>query len=430
MAFQDVNWIRSYANKFCPTLRKKTLEWYRPSERIPCFVQDTYKSTKQKLMKIPVIVQLENTRDNRVSARAVAESAGCRLKKELPLINSFATEVNASSLETLVRDSNVRKIWYDGEVKALLDVATPSVQCVPLWENSVTGKGVTVAVLDTGIYNHPDLEGRIIGFADFINNEKESYDDNGHGTHVAGDIASNGSKSDARYKGPAPEANLVGVKVLNQQGSGTLSVLVEGIQWCIDNKQAYDIRIINLSLGSEAKEPYADDPICQAVEKAWRSDIIVCVAAGNSGPAPRTINTPGIHPSVITVGALDDMNTAYLRDDNVANFSSRGPTADNLNKPDVLAPGVNIISLRSPGSTLDKQKKGNRINKWYISLSGTSMATPICAGVIAQMLQADSSLTPDMVKARLIETAKPYPDIDKNIQGFGIIDARNAARLN
>jgi serine protease AprX len=430
MTFQEVNWIRGNNHKLCPTLRKLALEWYRPLKRMPCFVQKPYRQAKQRLRRIPVIVQLENTRNNELSAKTVASSAKCKLKKELTLINAFATKVNAKSLELLVRNNNVKKIWYDREVKAVLDVASPAVQCVSLWESNITGKGITVAVLDTGIYDHPDLSGRIIGFKDFIKQKSKPYDDNGHGTHVAGDIASDGSRSDYRYKGPACEANLVGVKVLDDMGSGSLSTVIQGIQWCIDNKESYNIRVMNLSLGSEATQSYADDPVCQAVEKAWNSGIVVCIAAGNSGPEPRTINSPGIDPLVITVGALDDLNTAYQADDKAADFSSRGPTIDGLEKPDVLAPGVNIISLRSPNSTLDRIYKKKRVSNWYISLSGTSMATPICSGVVAQMLQANNSLTPDEVKARLVETANPYPDLDRNTQGAGVIDSRKAVNKN
>jgi serine protease AprX len=306
-------------------------------------------------------------------------------------------------------------------------VASPTVQAPPLWNAGFTGKGIVVAVVDTGIYEHPDLAGRIVAFKDLVNQQIRPYDDNGHGTHVAGDIASNGSQSNFLYRGPAPEAGLVGVKVLDKNGSGLLSTVIDGIQWCIDNRETTGIRVLNLSLGSPATESYTGDPLCQAVEKAWDSGIVVCAAAGNEGPEPRTISSPGIHPGIITVGAMNDMNTTSSGDDRVADFSSRGPTIDDLTKPDVLAPGVNIISLRAPGSTLDKQNKQSRVGTWYSSLSGTSMATPVCAGVVAQLLQANGSLTPDRVKARLVETALKLDDLDPNTQGAGVINAQKAA---
>jgi serine protease AprX len=330
-------------------------------------------------------------------------------------------------MEKLIKNKLVKKIWYDREVKAVLDVASPTVQSPQLWEQGVTGRGIVVAVLDTGIYDHPDLYGRIVGFKDFVKNKTNPYDDNGHGTHVAGDIGSNGSQSGNSYRAPAPEASLVGVKVLDKDGTGRLSTVIEGIQWCIDNKESLGIRILSMSLGSTAIESYADDPVCQAVEKAWVNGLVVCVAAGNDGPQLKTITSPGIDPLVITVGAADDMDTVTPEDNQAAWFSSRGPTIDGLIKPDLLAPGVNIVSLRSPGSTLDKQNKKTRIDNWYIPLSGTSMATPVCAGVVAQLLQRDGSLTPDQVKKRLMVNACKLENLDSNTQGAGVIDAGRAA---
>jgi len=424
--YHEVSWIRSNVSKLCPQVKKAALEWYRPLKYIPYFLQKPFKYIKQRLRKIPVIVQAAETRSGEFSFKELAISANCPVHRELPLINSFATRVGAGQLELLVQNSLVKKVWYDREVKAVLDVASPTVQSPPLWEQGITGMGIVVAVLDTGIYDHPDLSGRIVGFKDFVKQKTNPYDDNGHGTHVAGDIASNGSQSGFRYRGPAPEASLVGVKVLDKMGTGRLSTVIEGIQWCIDNKEPLGIRVLSMSLGSTAAESYADDPVCQAVEKAWSNGIVVCVAAGNEGPQSKTISSPGIDPLVITVGAIEDEDTAALDDDQVADFSSRGPTVDGLIKPDVLAPGVNIISLRSPGSMLDKQNKKARIDTWYLSLSGTSMATPVCSGVVAQMLQFDCSLTPDQIKKRLMETAKTLDGLDPNTQGAGVIDAQKA----
>jgi serine protease AprX len=207
-----------------------------------------------------------------------------------------------------------------------------------------------------------------------------------------------------------------------------LSRVIEGIQWCITNKEAFNIKVLNLSLGSTATESFSNDPICQAVEKAWQAGIVVCAAAGNDGPQPRTIGSPGIDPLIITVGALDDMNTVNPEDEMVASFSSRGPTIDGLIKPDVLAPGTNIISLRSPGSLLDRKNKQSRIDNWYTSLSGTSMATPVCSGVVAQLLQLYPALTPDQIKTLLMKTARTL-HLDETVQGAGVIDASRAANI-
>ncbi|OPX88830.1 MAG: Serine protease AprX [Pelotomaculum sp. PtaB.Bin104] len=426
MIYHEVSWIRSNVGKFCPQVKTAALKWYRPLKYVPCFLQKPFKSLIQRWRKIPVIVQAAETRAGDCPFKELADYAKCPVQRELPIINSFATKVSARQLELLAQHKLIKKIWYDREVKAVLDVAAPVVKSTPLWDLGVTGKGVVVAVLDTGIYDHADLAGRIVGFKDFVKQKTIPYDDNGHGTHVAGDVGSNGSQSGFSYLGPAYEAGLVGVKVLDKMGSGRLSTVIEGIQWCIGNKDALGIRVLNMSLGSTATETYKNDPACQAVEKAWSSGIVVCVAAGNEGPRAKTISSPGIDPLVITVGALDDRNTAAPGDDLVAEFSSRGPTIDGLAKPDILAPGVNIISLRSPGSTLDKQNKNARVGSWYFSLSGTSMATPVCSGVVAQMLQVDNSLTPDQVKKRLKETATALENLEPDVQGVGLIDAGRA----
>lgn len=424
MIFQEINWIRSNIKKLSPDLRSLALEWYRPFRYTPCFLQRLFKSVRQSVRRLPVIVQMQPSQDYVAFAANVKKTAGCRKKKDLPLINSFTAKVSAKTMEKLVRDGSVKKIWLDGTVKAVLDIASPAVRAPEVWERSVTGKGIGVAVLDTGIYPHPDLAGRITAFKDFVGKKTKPYDDNGHGTHCAGDIASDGSKSDSLYRGTAPGCSLIGVKVLNNLGSGSLSTVIEGIQWCIANKDRYGIRVISMSLGSTATQSYEEDPVCLAVEEAWNNDIVVCVAAGNEGPEPRTISSPGIDPLVITVGASDDKNSVRFNDDGVAEFSSRGPTIDDLAKPDVLCPGTNIISLRSPNSVLDLSNKNARVGDDYVSLSGTSMATPICAGIVALMLEANGGLRPDEVKEIIMGTAKALPRLSEYEQGSGLADAK------
>jgi len=426
MMFEEVKWLRAYSYKTCNTLRKAVIDTYRPAKGFPCFVQRLIRYFKQHWHKMPVIVQIKEDIKTASSMSLVAQKTGCKILRELPIINGFSTKVTTAKLQSLLEDKSVKKVWYDRQVKALLDVASKTVKADMLWNRNYTGKGIGVAVLDTGVYDHPDLSGRISAFKDFIKNALSPYDDNGHGTHVAGDIAASGQSSDSKFQGPAKDCNIIGVKVLDKMGSGSLSTVIQGIQWCIDNKDKYNIRVINLSLGSDATESYKNDPVCQAVELAWQSGIIVCAAAGNSGPGSKTINSPGIDPTIITVGALDDKNTETLEDDSVAEFSSRGPTIDNITKPDIIAPGANIVSLRSPRSFLDKTLKNTRYDNLHTTLSGTSMATPICAGVIAQILEADSSLTPDEVKLRLISTATKLPNIDEYAQGAGLINGELA----
>jgi serine protease AprX len=426
MVFQEVSWVRGHVNKLCPVLRTQVLGWYRPARHTPCFINKPIKAIKQKWGKIPVIVQLDEDYAGVLSVGALAESAGCKISKDLPLICAFGSKVNKKSLQKLVQKKEVKKIWYDGEIRAVLDVASPTVNADTLWDAGYTGKEITIAVLDTGVYNHPDLSGRIIGFMDFISHRGEPYDDNGHGTHVAGCAAASGESSEGKYKSPAPAANIVGVKVLNKMGSGSLSTVIEGIQWCIYSKERFKIRIMNLSLGSEAYQPYQNDPVCQAVEKAWEAGIAVFAAAGNSGPEPRTINSPGTDPMIITVGAANDRNTPEPADDTIASFSSRGPTYDDLAKPDVSAPGVNIVALRAPGSIIDKQNKETRVDNWHTKLSGTSMATPVAAGFAAQLLERDDGLSPDALKDLLMKTARKLDGYGPHDQGAGVIDGSNA----
>ncbi|MEQ8155062.1 MAG: S8 family peptidase [Clostridiaceae bacterium] len=426
MIFQEESWIRSNVYKFCPSLKKQALDWYKPFRFVPHFLQRYFKRIRQHFRKVPVIVQMHPSREISFTINSLSKSSGCKIHRELHSINAFSTKVNAKKLEKLITDNMVKMVWYDGTVKTVLDVAAPAVKAPGAWNtNKTTGKGIGIAVIDTGVYPHPDLSGRIIAFKDFVGKKTAPYDDNGHGTHVAGDMASDG----ALYKGTAPGADIIGVKVLNKSGSGYLSTVIAGIQWCINNKDLYGIKVISISLGSTAVQSYKDDPVCEVVGLAWTSGITVCAAAGNEGPESGTISSPGINPRIITVGAIDDKNSLNFNDYEIAGFSSRGPTIDNLPKPDIVCPGTNIISLRSPYSTIDKQNKSARVGKRYISLSGTSMATPICAGMAALILETDSTLTPDAVKDILKNTARPLNNLNApNIQGNGLADAEEATK--
>ncbi|ARK30055.1 Serine protease AprX [Halalkalibacter krulwichiae] len=231
--------------------------------------------------------------------------------------------------------------------------------------------------------------------------------------------------------GPAPKADIIGVKVLNKIGSGSLSTVMEGVEWCIqynENNPERRINIISMSLGSTAQHygNPASDPMVQIVEEAWDRGIVVCVAAGNEGPRPQTIASPGVSEKVITVGALDNKNNVDRTVDEIASFSSRGPTIYGAVKPDIVAPGVNIISLRSPNSYLDKFSKSSRHETNYFILSGTSMATPICAGIVALMLEQSPHLTPDEVKDYLKRGTDLWRRIDENTYGAGYINAENS----
>ncbi|WP_163527413.1 S8 family peptidase [Halobacillus ihumii] len=430
LGFSMIQLAREHSDKFDKELRHQLIHLYKPLRRTPCFLHRFIENRLKKSKKLPVIIEFEHMYSALNKVHDVVELDGkSKIMQEFPSTSSCSAELTAKTIEKLMNnDCQIKKIYYDREVKALLDVASPSVHAQQLNQKGITGKGVNIAIVDTGVYPHEDLTqptNRIVAFKDFVNNKLEPYDDNGHGTHCAGDAAGNGFSSDLRYRGTAPEAGIVGVKVLNQMGSGSLSTIVSGVQWCIDNKEEHKIDIISLSLGAAADESDCNDPLVQIVDKAWESGIVVCVAAGNSGPDQRTVGTPGISSKVITVGAMDDQNTINRTDEDIAPFSSRGPACGEVSKPDVLAPGVNIVSLRAPGSFLDKTSKSSRVDDEYFSLSGTSMATPICAGIVALILQAHAEETPDQVKQRLLDTAIDR-GLPEYVQGAGYVDAEKA----
>lgn len=361
--------------------------------------------------EITVLLQRKTDLDTAGSVELDQFLAECRVTviKELPIIDAKVVRLPLGALGQIASHHHIHRVHLDRTLHTLLDYAAPTIGTPQEWGNGLSGKDVTIAIIDTGIYPHPDLvtpANRIIGFYDAVQGKTEPYDDNGHGTHVAGCAAGAGMTSEGKYRGPAYEASLVGVKVLNARGQGSVSDIIDGVQWCLQNKDKYGVRILSLSLGGPASESYRNDPLCQALEKAWKAGLTVFVAAGNEGPGAGTIGTPAIHPVLVTVGATDDRNSISETDDAVASFSSRGPTIDGLVKPDIVTPGVNIISLRSPGSTLDKAYPQRRVDEQYFSLSGTSMATPICAGAAALLIQAKPTATPDEVKTALLAGAK------------------------
>ena len=295
-------------------------------------------------------------------------------------------------------------------------------------EMGVTGKGVTVAVIDTGIYPHEDYVSRLIGWKDMVNDRPEPYDDNGHGSHCAGLVAGEGTMAGGRFKGSAPEANLVGIKVLSGQGGGAMSDVIRGIEWAIENKERYNIRVLSMSLGAPSFQKAKYDLVAQAVEKAYDAGLVPVIAAGNSGPTLETIGSPGISDKALTVGAYDDKNTADLGDDTVAFFSSRGPTTrDRTVKPDIVSPGVNMVSTLSPKSMIDKENIP-RYGDHYILLSGTSMATPVAAGIVACMLQANPGLTPAQTIDILKNTTLQVADTSPIVQGSGLINPVEAVK--
>jgi serine protease AprX len=360
------------------------------------------------------------------------EQRGGHLNRTLEVVNSAAYQIPAAALEEVANDPDVEYITPDRPVKAMLDYAEPTVNANIAFQSGWTGAGVTVAVIDSGIMDtHPDLQtggkSRVVYAADFNPTVGNDYFDRfGHGTHVAGILGGNGAMSTGpgythTFLGIAPNVRLVNLRVLDQNGAGTDSMVIAAIQGAISLKSTYNIRIINLSLGRAVFESYTLDPLCQAVEQAWNAGIVVVVAAGNEGrnnsagtSGYGTITSPGNDPYVITVGAMKDMKTLPRGDDQMASYSSKGPTLfDHVVKPDIVAPGNKINAALPAGLALTNSYPGNQVpwtyyeaagnaggSTYYFTLSGTSMATPMVSGAAALLLQKHPSLTPDQVKAR------------------------------
>lgn len=361
------------------------------------------------------------------------QTGGASLRWKLPTITAATMTVPASMLPTLAGESAVVYISLDRKMTLTSNPSTEEFSTaieadLAASQYALTGSGVGVAVIDSGIAAHADLNNgngtsRVVYSQSFVAGDTTTADKFGHGTHVAGLIGGSGASSGtgngyaANYAGMAPGVNLINLRVLDQNGAGTDSQVVAAIQQAIALKSTYNIRVINMSLGRPVFESYTLDPVDQAVEAAWQAGIVVVCAAGNNGrflPTNGfgTIGVPANDPSVLTVGATMTEQTNTRVDDKIASYSSKGPTAvDHIVKPDLVAPGNAQVSLRVAGSTLDttfpqyEVSPSNGNASKYFVLSGTSMATPVVSGAVALILQQNPSMTPDQVKARLMKTA-------------------------
>lgn len=275
--------------------------------------------------------------------------------------------------------------------------------------------GITIAMLDTGVGFHPDFGNRIIAFKDFVNGKEIRYDDSGHGTHVAGCLCGSGLLSERKYRGIAPYSRLVVGKVLDYKGDGVIENMADGIEWVLSQQKKYDIRILNISIGmGENADRERMGKLLKLVDYAWESGLVVICAAGNTGPRPMTISPIGARRAVITVGCHEG---GYFgsREDLCENYSSRGPSPYDMKKPDIVAPGTDIISCNAA-----VMKKGRIYRNAYIAKSGTSMATPIISGGAALLLQKYPFYTNEQVKHKLLHTAKDLKE-PWNKQGWGMI---------
>jgi serine protease AprX len=394
---------------------------------------------------VDVVVALDPAADS--FDDSIASRAGATRVQQFKHLPFQVLHVSVSKLTALASDEKVRYVTRDGAVRGASQPARQAARvpgssaALNTPNTAFRGAGVTVAVIDTGISDHPDFFARV-GQFDFVNGAAgvpmAFTDGYGHGTHVAGMIGGTGlQSSSAKYQGAATEASLVSLRVLDAEGKGRVSDVMAALDWILTVGQSqFDIRVVNLSLGKGVEESQAQDPLVQAVNAVWDAGVVVVVSAGNHGSSGHyTITSPANSRKVITVGSLTDQGSGTnLNDDRVSSFSSRGPTLmDKILKPDLIAPGNKIVAPFSPGSTLGTLLPPARVFcgtngtcSWrYLQLSGTSMAAGVVSGAVARMIQKDPTLTPSTVKARLMRTARKMYG-DPTATGAGALDVEAA----
>jgi serine protease AprX len=396
-------------------------------------------------MADPVRVIVQKTTAADPAPELAVRRLGGQVTRALPIVAGFAATVPAAAVGELARLAGIRAVTPDDKVRVQGAASASTVTSVypkvikadAAWKRGITGRGVTVAVLDTGVASGlPDLAGRLVQVRNDLtgrtepcknlSGELDCNDRYGHGTFIAGLVAGNGASSGGKWKGVAPEASVLSVKAAGADGAADVSNILAAIQWVVSFKDKYNIRVLNLSLGTDSRQDWKVDPLNYAVERAWSAGMTVVVAASNEGPDAGTITKPADDPWVVTVGATDDRGTAAVGDDQLPDFSGRGPTAHGLAKPDVAAPGAHVISLRAPGSTIDTQFP-YYVDGSYRRGSGTSMATGVVSGAVALMLQAYPGFTPDRVKHALVATARDAASTDPMAVGSGVVDVNAAA---
>ncbi|MDQ3071290.1 MAG: S8 family serine peptidase, partial [Acidobacteriota bacterium] len=362
----------------------------------------------------------------------LAAKHGARVKRHFS--RGAVLEADGKALRALSQDPEIPHISGNHIVVSTMSVTREAtgadqVQQADSRAARFTGRGVGIAVIDSGIALHSSLLGSVVASVDFVNGGRRTsrlgVDPYGHGTHIASLMAAD-EPGKGGLRGMAPGAHLVSLRVLDENGRGTVADVIEAIDWAIEHRQRYDLRIINLSLGHAPQEKAADDPLCQAVERAVQAGLLVVASAGNLGKTDDGrmilggIVSPGLSAASLTAGGANTRGTASLADDTVATWSSRGPThPDGLIKPDVLAPGNRIIGAAVEDSTLwrslvDRRAGGSGV-RGRLELSGTSMSAAVLSGAAALLLEAAPSLTPAQVKTALQLTASP-------IAGAGLIE--------
>lgn len=377
---------------------------------------------------------------------ALTRQLGGEVTLDLGIINAFAARLPARAVAELAAAPGVKWVSLDAGMQAAAcasdcvsgaaatNAYLKAIRADAAWGLKLQGRGIGVAVVDSGVNFQQDLytlagQNRVVGNVRFNTDyNPTSFDNFGHGNHVAGVVGGDGDASGGQYMGVAPLATIVNVKVSNDDGSASVATVVAGLQWVLNNRNAHNIRVVNLSLNSSVYESYHTSPLSAAVEVLWFNKIVVVVSAGNNGTA--TLYPPANDPFVITVGAVDDKGTPSLSDDALASFSAYGKTADGVSKPDLVAPGRNIIALMgNAGGVIPQAHPANKVGDAYFRMSGTSAAAPMVAAAAAILLEDEPGLTPDQVKYRLMATAnKSWSGYSSAKAGAGYLDVYEAVK--
>jgi serine protease AprX len=400
-----------------------------------------------------VHVLLGSSAAGEFAVRRAVQSAGGRVTRTLGLIDAQAAVLPSAQVAEIAAHPAVawlvpdRTVTLAHSTTAALELGPTSlfhladtVQAKHVWGQGWSGAGVDVAVIDSGVVPVDGLTapGKVVHGPDLSFESGEDavrhLDTYGHGTHMAGIIAGRDDAVAApvadsghdRFVGIAPDARVVSLKVAESAGATDVSQVIAAIDWVVQHGRSdgLNIRVLNLSFGTDGVQDYRLDPLAHAVEEAWRRGVVVVAAAGNEGYGDGRMNNPAYDPHVIAVGGSDGRGTVAPGDDVVAGWSSRGDLA---RRPDLVAPGQSVVSLRDPGSRIDVDHPAGRVGERFFRGSGTSQAAAVVSGAAALLLQQRPGLTPDQVKHLLTSTARPLPDADPSAQGAGLLDVRAAA---
>jgi hypothetical protein len=381
------------------------------------------------------------------------EALGGEVEQHIPIIGGFVAEVPVAVVPELQRLDGIHSVTLNSRVRLLgsIDGIDPNrdpgswlkvaknTKLQEMWQHGFTGQGIDVALIDSGVAPVEGLSMQVINGPDLSFDSQApnlaDVDTYGHGTHMAGLIAGRDSSIapgkededvDKRFVGAAPGARIVSLKVAASDGATDVSQVIAAIDWVVQHRASdgLNIRVLNLSFGTDGTQSYLEDPLAYAVEVAWLRGIVVVVSAGNSGFGTAQLNNPAYDPYVIAVGADDTRGTDDPKDDVIPAWQTRGNATRH---PDLVAPGKSLISLRDPGSFVDEANPGARVgSSRFFRGSGSSQAAAVVSGAVATILEQHPELTPDQVKALLITTSVPLPNADPVAQGAGLINLHRA----